>query len=200
LSTEILLFCALLFYVNDFPQSFQKEVIGILCILVIGASSVGVALLIVLDFILQWFEDKKKAKVNYLQTMEDLNLGGDIEFAEQDLMLAKYGLRRRQNQTTVILGEEGKIGKTDTNISQSVQVQLSEKEDSKDQSIMSPHSSHGSIHHERVNSNTGLLPQGVEFNLEDIPFGSQGNTLVNEKMEPEKIDGIAEIPDDEQYE
>jgi hypothetical protein len=203
LSTEILLFCALLFYVDDFPSSFQKEVIGVACIIIIGASSVGVALLIVLDFILQWFEDKKKAKVQFLQTLEDLNFGGDVEFAEQDMMLAKYGLRRRPNQTTVILGEEGKITgnkdvKTDTNVSQSVQVHLPEKEDSKDQPIVSPTSSQGSIHHERVNSNTGLLPHDEEMNLEDIQFGSQRNTIVNEKIVEVKVDGIAEIPDDEQ--
>eukprot|EP01080_Neovahlkampfia_damariscottae_P002882 gene2882-4725_t len=219
LSTELLLFCALLFYVDDFPKDWSKDLVGVLCIIVIVVSSISVGGLIVLDFILQFFEDKKQTRVQYLESIHDLDIGKDISMAEQDVMLATFGLKRRANQTTVIIGEQQKDEKFDISATQQVELDenLESNEDFEQEKGIIPklgsqeNSSPDSIHHDRINSNTGLLFENNETDpkssedfktppstsREEDSLNKEDKTQEEQENNVGNISGIAEVEEEE---
>ncbi|KAL9643283.1 hypothetical protein ABK040_014739 [Willaertia magna] len=62
LSTEFLLFSGLLFYVDQFPDSWNADALGYLCILTVIISTVVIGILILLDFSSQYYADRRKQK------------------------------------------------------------------------------------------------------------------------------------------
>jgi len=98
LSTEFLLFCALLFFVDEFPDDWNKPALGWLCIITVCGSSVLIAFLMLCDFIAQWREDR-------LQQAKELELLKNRPEESQD-PLSKFKEKRRQATAIVELHEE----------------------------------------------------------------------------------------------
>jgi len=97
LATEFLLFCALLFYVDEFPDAWNKPALGWLCILSIIGSTILIAFLMLVDFVSQWREDRAQQK----KEMEALKNRSNTEDP-----LQKFKEKRRQATTVVELKED----------------------------------------------------------------------------------------------
>jgi len=100
LSTEFLLFCALLFYVDEFPDEWNKPALGWLCIINVVGSTILIGFLMLLDFIQQWREDKE-------QTRRELEALKNRPLESQD-PLYMFKEKRRQITTFVDYSEEKK--------------------------------------------------------------------------------------------
>jgi hypothetical protein len=106
LSTLILLFCALLFYVDDFPLQWNKDFLGVLCVFVIIISTVMIVVIVILDFIFQWWDDQKEIrKKKFDQILYEMkntpSSTGSVIDNDVSSML-KFGLKKREFQATVI--------------------------------------------------------------------------------------------------
>eukprot|EP01080_Neovahlkampfia_damariscottae_P001364 gene1364-11986_t len=103
LSTLLLLFCSLLFYIDDFPSTWNKDFFGVLCIVVVVFSTIFIGITIVFDFAIQWWTEKKKEK--RLRKIQEYTLNSDLETGE-----------KRIYQKTQIFDENGReIYNSDTN-------------------------------------------------------------------------------------
>jgi len=100
LSTEFLLFCALLFYVDEFPDEWNKPALGYLCIISVVGSSLLIAFLMLLDFISQWREDRAQRK-------KELELLNNMVAQSED-PLFKFKEKRRQATAIVEIKDEDK--------------------------------------------------------------------------------------------
>jgi hypothetical protein len=181
LSTLILLFCALLFYVDEFPYEWSKEALGILCVAVIVGSSILIALIVFLDFLKQFWDDAKESSKKKLQILEGDENSQNVEMREQDIILSKFGLKRRINQTTVIVTEDGEeLVKTNVTTEQETGDEIKLEKEKKIQVL------------QETSSVTLLDDNRTVVELEDIKINEVG---VNEVSEQQT--GIAEVPDDE---
>jgi hypothetical protein len=100
LSTEFLLFCALLFYVDEFPDEWNKPALGYLCIITVVGSSLLILLLMLLDFISQWREDRAQRK-------KELELINNMVAQSED-PLFKFKEKRRQATAIVEIKDDDK--------------------------------------------------------------------------------------------
>jgi hypothetical protein len=100
LSTEFLLFCALLFYVDEFPDEWNKPALGYLCIISVVGSSLLIVFLMLLDFISQWREDRAQRK-------KELELINNMVAQSED-PLFKFKEKRRQATAIVEIKDDDK--------------------------------------------------------------------------------------------
>jgi hypothetical protein len=209
LSTEILLFCALLFYVDDFPDEWNKELLGVLCITLIVVTTILIVGIVVFDFILQWTEDRAEARKQ--KQMRDLDAGTannmSILMDDQDIALAKYGLKKRTNQSTVVVDENGTElvkAKIPTTQQAGQQIEVENKDDAVVE--LSGESSNDVTNAESKKDKLIMLKKGNDkvsevddIELKDIDVESRPE--INDSQQDLVVSsetGIAEIPDDEE--
>lgn len=93
LSTEFLLFSALLFYVNAFPDQWNKEALGFIVIIVVVFCSALMAALILLDIFSQVRRDYKLNKERKLKNAAVVNVVSNNEDDEGDQELKDVELK-----------------------------------------------------------------------------------------------------------
>lgn len=86
LATEFLLFNALLFYIDDFQENWTKTFLSVLCILSVIVSTIFIIILMFIDFLLQFLNDRKQK-----------NLQLEVEITPK--------FEQKRNQTTEIFYE-----------------------------------------------------------------------------------------------
>jgi hypothetical protein len=109
--TQILLFCAFLFYVDDFPERLfnirSKQILSVFCIFFIVFSSVAIVSLIFFDFMAQYVTDKALPP-KYLDWEMD-----SIDIQTKRRILKEHHIKPRALQTTDIFDSNGQmIGET----------------------------------------------------------------------------------------
>jgi hypothetical protein len=106
ISTQILLFCAFLFYIDDFPEKLfnigSKTILSVFCIFFIVVSSVAIVALIFFDFMVQYATDKAPPK--YLDLEMD-----SIDIQTKRRLLKEHHIKPRALQTTDIFDLNGQM-------------------------------------------------------------------------------------------
>jgi len=113
LSIEALLFCALLFFVNDFPAPWIQDTLGWVCIAIIILSTIIIGILILIDFVAQWREDIQAGII-----MKETLKKKELESGLDPLFKFKAG---RQQRTNIIDTTEDEGEKIQQKTAQSVQ-------------------------------------------------------------------------------